>query len=225
MAEEVQAEVDDKGVPLANRFKEFERKMEEKYAHDLEQTRKELDELKNMRQFNSQAPTQTQNFIEKNDPKEKLQRFVEDPDAYIEQRVQQRKFQDQVSEAEVWLQSKEGYSKDVRARIDALIFENKLNTPYHMPLDRARTAWKLFEAEHNAKSLDAQADENRRESTVKSLGGEGKGKNAPKDSVNIHNELIKKLAAAEAKGDMDASIKYMDMLQDHPMENSIIRGM
>lgn len=228
MAEEVKTqEVDDKGVPLTNRFKEFERKMDEKYAKELEQTRKELDELKSQRQFNQQAPTaqQQNNFIEKNDPKEKLLKFVEDPDAYIEQKVQQREFQRQVPEAEAWLQSQKGYSKDARARVEALIFENKLNTPYHTPMERARMAWKLLEAERINNQVESQTDEQRREAVAMASGGEGRGKTVPKDTTNTHNELIKKLAAAEAKGDMDTSIKIMDMLQDHPMENSVIRGM
>lgn len=213
-ATEVKTEVDEKGVPLTNRFKELERKMEEKYAKQLEENRKELDELKNMRNFNTQVPAN--NFIEKNDPKEKLLKFVEDPDAYIEQKVQQREFARQIPEAENWLQSQKGYSKDARTRVDALIFENKLNTPFHTPMDRARTAWNLYEGELSKKGLDAQADEERRENAISRVSGEGKGKNVPKNDVNIREELIKKLAASEAKGDMEASIRIMDMLQDHP---------
>lgn len=225
MAEEVK-EVDSKGVPLENRFKELERKIEDKYQKELEQTRKELEELKNARQFNQAAPVEkNQNFVEKNDPKEKLQEFVADPDAYIERRVLQREFNRQVPEAEAWLKRQEGYSTEARARIDALIFENKLNTQNHFPMERASIAWKLYQAENSAKSREDKADEQRRENALKSSSIEGNGRNAPKDSVNVHNELIKKLAAAEAKGDMDESIKIMDMLQDHPMGNSVVRGM
>lgn len=214
-------EKDEKGVSLYNRQREFEAKLEAKYAKELEQTRKELDELKNMRNL----PPQTPNIVEKNDPKEKLMRFVENPDAYIEQTLQAREFQRQIPEAERWLSQQKGYSKEARARVDALIFENKLNTPYHTPMERATTAWKLYEREVTNATNDSVQDESRREASITKSGGEGNGKTVPKVSVNTHNELIKKLAAAEKSGDIDASIKILDMLQDHPMENSVIRGM
>lgn len=219
MAEDVK-EVDNKGVPLENRFKEYERKIEEKFEARLEQQRKEINELKNQRQFERTAPS---NFIEKNDPQKKLEKFIEDPDAYIDQRDYQRDFQRQVPQAESWLKTQKGYTPEARARVDALIYEHKLNTPNHMPMERAQIAWKLVESEMRAKEYESQSDELKREAAIKSSGGEGKGKNAPKDSVDKHQELIKRLAKAEREGDMDTSIKVMDALQDYPAENSVTR--
>lgn len=216
-------EVDDKGVPLANRFKEFERKMEEKYEKRLEEQRRELEELKNMRL--GQVPPQTN--IDNNPEqlaKAELMDVVKGPKDFVRQVLQEERFKNQVPEAEAWLARQKGYSTEARARVDALIFENKLNTPWHMPMERAQMAWKLYEAETLLQKKDSDTDEQRREASARETGGEGKGKTIPKNSVNVHNELIKRLAAAEAKGDMDESIKIMDLLQDHPMENSVIRG-
>lgn len=203
-----ETEVDDKGVPLSNRLKELERKLQDKYEKELAETRRELQELKS-----SFEPKKTDNGTE-DIAKADLMEFVKNPKGFMRSAYEEVEFQRQIPQAESWLKTQKGYSSSDDERILQIIKENKLNTPYHSPMERATTAWRLLNAEKHEKQASSQTDEEKREASLQRSSAEGTGKATPKQAPVTRTDILRKLAEAEAKGDLDASIKYTSMLED-----------
>lgn len=208
---EEKTDVDERGVPLINKVKELDRKFADK-ERELAQVRQELAEFK---AAIKEPETETK------DPKEKLMEFVQDPDAwYLKKRAAedqekfQREFQNQIPEAEKWIKDQKGYSQDDDARIFQIITENKLNTPHHLPMERAKTAWKILNAEKREKEMSTMTEETRRETVVRKTSADGGGKSTQKTDGPTRAELIRKLSEASAKGDLDGEIRYTSMLED-----------
>ena len=209
-------EVDDRGVPLANKVKELERKLQDKYEKELADTRRELQELKASWHQPEPEPEPAQY-----DPKAELMEFVKSPSAFLkaqlaeeERQKEMAAFQRQIPEAEAWIKSQPGYSNEDEARIFQIIQENKLNTPYHKPMERAELAWKLLNAEKRDKVISSKAEEDRREAAINKTSTEGGGKNVPRQTTPSRADLINKLAQAEKTGDLHAAIKLTSMLED-----------
>ena len=201
-------DVDEKGVPWQNRLKELERKFQDKYEKELAETRRELNEIKSSRQTRTEEPKPEDQA--KND----LMEFVKNPKGYVQNAWREAEFQREIPAAENWIRQQKGYSPDQEARIMQIIAENKLNTPFHTPMERARTAWNLLEAEMIRKKLTEKTDEQIREEKAHREALEGSGKSASKEKPVTRNDVLRKLADAEAKGDIDAAIRYTSMLED-----------
>lgn len=195
-------ETDDKGVPLSNRLKEFERRMEDKYSKELEETRKELAELR------SSMPQPKTELPQEDAAKADLMEFVRDPRGFVNNSYQQAEFQRQIPEAEAWIRGQTGFKTEDESRIAQIVSEYKLNTPYHTPMERARTSWRLLQAEKREQVLSSEED---RRTVVKTEGG---GKSAPKESSTTRADIIHKLALAEQKGDLEAATRYLNQLED-----------
>lgn len=209
MSEQQQAqEVDEKGVPLTNRMKEMERKFQEQLERERASFRQELDGLK------ARLPTDPEPDTE-DMSKADLMEFVKNPRGYIANTLRQDQFQREIPSAEAWIKQQQGYSSDDDSRIFQIIKENKLDTPYHSPMERAKTAWRLLDAEKRTQQAQAANDEKRREESIAKSATEGTGKATPKQQPITRNDILKKLADAERSGDLDASIRYTSMLEDH----------
>lgn len=158
-------EVDDKGVSWENRAKEMERKLKAAEARANELAQKV-------------ETTKPQPSVDERKAavERRLMEFVEDPDNYLERHYQERKFRDELPEAEQWLRTQEGYSPEDDSRIGAIIQEHGLNQP--SPKLRAKAAWKILKAE----KLEREFSDKKREDRVSKSAPDGNGRSTPTNS-------------------------------------------
>lgn len=202
----VEGEVDEKGVPVTNRIKEAERKIKEEYERKMDQMRQDYESRLPRKEEARQDPEAARMA--------RLQEFVTDPDAFIENRLNQRNFQAEIPEALTWLKGRPGYSAEDEARIGQIIKEHKLDTPYHNPMLRVKTAWDILEAEKLRKEFDDKTDETKRENAVSKNVTEGAGRKVDKKTTLTRKEILDKLGEASRKGDFEREIFYTNMLED-----------
>jgi len=204
---ETKTEVDAKGVPLENRIKEMERKLQDKYDKELAALKQEQEAFK--ASLNAQDEPKPEDAA-----KEELLRFVKSPKDYIRGTLSETRFQDEIPQAENWLRSQKGYSKDDDDKIVQIIRERKLNNPYMSPRERAETAWEILESRKLREKQTSQTDDERREASIRKTSTEEGGRSTSVKTGPTRADLIKKLAEAESKGDLDKAIQLTSLLED-----------
>lgn len=200
------AEKDHRGVPKKNVDSEWKRKYEE-LASETEQIRARMSQIEDQgkKAANPEDDTEAR--------RKKIEDFVSDPDAYIEKRVRDREFARELPNAVEWLKSQKDYSHKDEAEIARIIRENGLNhTP--SPMARAKSAWKILQAERLSSEFESRKMDMEREEVLKKNGPDGSKRSANVNTSPKRDELIKKLAEAEKKGDMMASARLLDKLED-----------
>lgn len=201
-----QGAVDSRGVPLENKVAELERKLNEKYEKELAETRKELNEMKSRWAQETQPEASGDEVV-----KAELTDFVRQPKDYLKRTLWEMEVEKQKPEAENWLRTRPGYKSEFDTEIIQIIAENQLGG---MPMNRAKTAWEIFSARKKLQEISSKEDETKRQESVTKTGGEGTGASISKERQITRNDVLKKLAEAESTGDIDASIKYISMLED-----------
>lgn len=204
-----QPEVDEKGVPWSNRVKELERKLT-----DREREFQELQTWKQNYEAEQVRETQTQP-----DPKEKLMQFVGNPDGYIESLVEAREkkrmdenYKSELTRVRPWLATQKEYKQEDDVRLLEIEREYALSHP--SPLQRVSKAYDILQKEKALARFNSTDDDKKREEQIRNNAPEGTGKATSKDRPITRNDLLRKLADAEAKGDLDASIKLISALED-----------
>lgn len=198
-------EVDEKGVPVSNRLKEMERKFQEKYDRELAETRRELEELKALKETRNAPHTEDA-------AKAELMEFVKAPKEFFRSVVEETTMQRELANVRPWLESQRGYQRDDNDRLIAI--ENEYSLGHASPLERAKAAWKILNQEKLAAKAQSSDDERRREAEISKASPESGGKSASKQNTPTRADLIRRLQAAEAKGDLDASMQLMTLLED-----------
>lgn len=200
--------VDEKGVPLENRVKEYERKLEAS-TKQLEDTNREIAEL---REFRAKMEAERKPVVDQQAiKKQKLEEFVGDPEAFIEQRVQERYFRDKQHQAEEWIRAQPGYdSKKDDQEIISTIFG--ISNPD--PTIRAKAAWEAKENKRLAEEFRAFKAEKARENGLSQSMPDGAGRTQDVSQKPKRADLLVALKAAEVKGDNKRLYEVMSQLSD-----------
>lgn len=205
-------EADEKGVPFSNRMKEMERKFQER----IERLEREQQEYKTAMAGSHAAPpvaTSTNGASNAEEINRNiLTEFVKDPDGFVKSRWQRAQVEREMGQVKPWFQSQPGYREDDDARIMAI--ETEYQLAHQSPLERAKACWNILQKEKKLAELSGNADDRRREASVGASTTEGAGKAAPKQAPVTRMDIVKKLAKAEAEGDLDSAIRYTSMLED-----------
>lgn len=187
--------VDENGVPWQNRAKENERKLQEALTrvNDLES-----------KLSKSADPKEAQAEIN-----EKLVAFTRDPDAYIERKHQESEYKRQISDVVPWLEKQQGFTQEDKTRLVAIEKEHGLNG---MPLDVAKSAWRIRQAEKFEQELSKLKSETTRDTRLSETRTEGTGKTSSDGSTKLTRaDILKKMSETENWNDY---AKYVDQLED-----------
>jgi hypothetical protein len=140
------------------------------------------------------------------DKQKRLMEFVEDPDGYMDRHYQQRKFNEELPVAEKWLAQQPHFTTWDDAK--ALISEHGIS--FHSPSKAVKTVNELLKA----RALEREFSEKKRVETVEKSSPEGSVRTAPVNGKPKRHDLIKQLAAAQRKGDSQASYRILNQLED-----------
>lgn len=196
--------VDEKGVPWKNRAMEQERKNADAQLRleEYESRLAELEETASKTKAGSAQPTPDQ-------VNAKLGEFVKDPDAYIDRKVKEREFQDQLLKVVPWLKNQEGFVEEDKLRLLQIEREHSLGGA---PLQVAKTAWSLLQTEKLAAKLKSLSADTSREKTLSETQIEGTGKSVPSTEGKLtRKDVLAKMANTQNWNDY---AKYVDMLED-----------
>jgi hypothetical protein len=178
---------DERGVDWKNRAMEYERKLK-----DLE--------TKVTAMQPPPAP------VVPPDTQKELEHFVADPQGYLENHYQRRRFQEELPKAEKWLSEQAHFPGWDRAK--EVIRNHGID--FSDPHRGARTVNEILKAE----ALEREFNEKKREKDVTKSGPEGGSRSAPVENKTTRRDLIKQLAAAQRKGDLNESMRLIDKLED-----------
>lgn len=192
--------VDEKGVPWENRAKESERKLAEamKRLEDLEASKTERTDTR----VGESELTQ-----------EELRRLVQNPRKYISDLYAEENFRRETPKALEWLKSQEGYEDGDLKLVQQTISEYGISDASAMK--RAEAAWKIVSRAKLEKQLASLKADGQREREASAGRTEGKGKSETKTTTLKRSDLIKQLAEAQRKSDMNETVKIIDLLEDH----------
>lgn len=179
---------DSRGVSWENRAKEMERKYK-----DLE-----------ARVNSMNQPPAKPELPE--DKQKRLMEFVDDPDGYLDNYYQKRKFDEELPQAEDWLAKQPHFTNWDHAK--AKLREHGIN--FASPLRAVRTLNEILKAE----ALEREFSEKKRETAVEKSAPEGSTRTVPVNTKPKRHDLIKQLAAAQRKGDTQTSYRLIAQLED-----------
>ena len=188
---------DEKGVPWENRAKEMERKHGEA-----------IKRIQELEARVSQPATEPAAEEVAEAKKQKIAEFVEDPDAYIDRKVQEREFKRRLPEAISWLKSQSGFGEGDDVVVDRVIHENGLVHPD--PMLRAKAAWGILKAER----LEREFSEGQRRDRISSSMPEGSGRSVQKQDAPKRADLISQLKTAQKQGDHQGTLRLLSQLED-----------
>lgn len=175
---------DERGVDWKNRAMEYERKY------------KELEAKVPAKEPTPQLPE---------DKQKRLMEFVEDPDGYLDRHYQERKFREELPVAEDWLSKQPHFSG--WDRVKDLVKEHQIGGS---PMRAARTVSELLKAE----ALEREFSDKKRTETISKSSPDTVSRTTTVDNKTTRRDLIKQLAKAQAKGDMQESARLLDKLED-----------
>ena len=187
---ELDSDKDEKGVPYRNRYKELERKTNEKIK-SLE------DQFEAIRQSMSEAEEEDASDENDNDVKKQLSNLATDPEKYISERVEKRMLQFEANRAVEWLESQEGFDGESKKRILELTKEPMFK--YLTPMLMAKKSWEYHQKEMELEELrKLKQDKNKSKDLAKAF-IEGSGRPADVKSLQDEYEKVKKELAIASR--------------------------
>ena len=195
--------IDGKGVPWENRAKEFERKLLE--------TQERLQEMEeaSARAENEGLNVPKSEEVLKKEQLDKLNKFVEDPDAYIENKLAKREYERQLSVAREWIQGQSGITEEDKRELIRIERDYSLTGP---PSNVAKSAYKILQNEKASKEVQELKAQFARETSLSQTKTEGSGKSVSDIGKNLKRKDIID-AMSKTQNWMDY-VKYVDMLED-----------
>lgn len=192
--------VDERGVPLKNRIKELERKLKEKEEQMALMESEGVSETPQPEVDGSQLK------------KQELMSFVDDPKGYIAKQLAERRFQDEIPQASLWLRAQKGYVPEDDLAIIRIMKEHDLRAS--SPVQTAKTAWNLLRQEKSESSLESALSDSERTSRLKSTSPEGSGRTVPLKTGPSKQELLKQLSQASLRGDFGEEVRLNELIEE-----------
>lgn len=178
--------VDERGVPWENRAREFERKFNE-LAPKLEALQSQMVEL-----VEKANPTPVNNAEEAR--MSKLQALAQDPEGYVQQKINAALRQKEAEDAAKWLRSQKDYRSEFDEEIGKVVRKYALSG---QPQSNAEAAWRLFRLDNPDKfPQDKTRQEDSRERDIRQYQTVGPGRVGPIEQTDKRKELLKQLGAA-----------------------------
>lgn len=191
--------VDERGVPYQNRIRELERKLKEA------EERLRLSEEPESDPEPEKAPSG--GFS--ND----LNELVRNPKEYIQKALAEQRFQEEIPEAQKWLNAQTGYTSADDAELVRIMRESGLQTSSLFPLKRAQTAWRILKAERLEQEKNTSKNDDVRTSKIRSTSPEGSGRVVPVKTGPSREEAMKNLEQATTDGRIDDAVYWNEYLE------------